>query len=543
MLVGRGSRWWEHALGRPRPRRAHPFAENVRPLGSPSASKDTQRLSSELLCRYAQTAAQRPLDDETISRFKIATGATMASPERGSADRPFTASDNWSAALGLLRPTRAAATVPQTQHARASMIARLGLTASEKNAASDNGAAPSNTAAQKKAETKAEKKAAAQRRRRAVARLRAKETRMIERLLDVKDAVAAALERVSARDTYVPFPAPDLLSPTSSLAPPSAPTPGPASRQHLAQSVGISPSDGMPSPSPSRDSSGMPSPKADESDGMPSWLREARDALPATALPAPTPQTDDTAISGVISGAELSRLLEERRELQALLHEQHEVQQETLRQLHAAKEHAATEAQSALAAREASAALRHRLECAAAAIERLEHENALCELRLCEKQHSEAGAWAAAQEALVALDTARCENAALGEQLTSARMLLVGGLLGSAAATATGPLGAPIIGPSSEEASSAKELTRLVPDTAPPQLTSPLPAAGCSGRRAGLVIRLENAQNGANLGAGSLLTTTPSAKPGALLREKLAQLEAAINSKEKENHKELLFSP
>jgi hypothetical protein len=287
----------------------------------------------------------------------------------------------------------------------------------------------------------------------------------------------------------------------------------------------------------------MPSPKADESDGMPSWLREARDALPATALPAPTPQTDDTAISGVISGAELSRLLEERRELQALLHEQHEVQQETLRQLHAAKEHAATEAQSALAAREASAALRHRLECAAAAIERLEHENALCELRLCEKQHSEAGAWAAAQEALVALDTARCENAALGEQLTSARMLLVGGLLGSAAATATGPLGAPIIGPSSEEASSAKELTRLVPDTAPPQLTSPLPAAGCSGRRAGLVIRLENAQNGANLGAGSLLTTTPSAKPGALLREKLAQLEAAINSKEKENHKELLFSP
>lgn len=467
----------------------------------------------------------------------------MASPERGSADRPFTASDNWSAALGLLRPTRAAATVPQTQHARASMIARLGLTASEKNAASDNGAAPSNTAAQKKAETKAEKKAAAQRRRRAVARLRAKETRMIERLLDVKDAVAAALERVSARDTYVPFPAPDLLSPTSSLAPPSAPTPGPASRQHLAQSVGISPSDGMPSPSPSRDSSGMPSPKADESDGMPSWLREARDALPATALPAPTPQTDDTAISGVISGAELSRLLEERRELQALLHEQHEVQQETLRQLDAAKEHAAAEAQSALAAREASAALRHRLECAAAAIERLEHENALCELRLCEKQHSEAGAWAAAQEALVALDTARCENAALGEQLTSARMLLVGGLLGSAAATATGPLGAPIIGPSSEEASSAKELTRLVPDTAPPQLTSPLPAAGCSGRRAGLVIRMENAQNGANLGAGSLLTTTPSAKPGALLREKLAQLEAAINSKEKENHKELLFSP
>jgi hypothetical protein len=229
----------------------------------------------------------------------------------------------------------------------------------------------------------------------------------------------------------------------------------------------------------------MPSPKADESDGMPSWLREARDALPATALPAPTPQTDDTAISGVISGAELSRLLEEQGVLQALLHEQHEVQQETLRQLDAAKEHAATEAQSALAAREASAALRHRLECAAAAIERLEHENALCELRLCEKQHSEAGAWAAAQEALVALDTARCENAALGEQLTSARMLLVGGLLGSAAATATGPLGAPIsvgapssvgaaisvgapiIGPSSEEASSAKELTRLVPDTAP----------------------------------------------------------------------------
>ena len=479
----------------------------------------------------------------------------MSSPERGTADRPFTASDNWSAALGLLRPTRAAATVLQTQHARASMIARLGLTASEKNAASDNGAAPSNTAAQKKAETKAEKKAAAQRRRRAVARLRAKETRMIERLLDVKDAVAAALERVSARDTYVPFPAPDLLSPTASLAPPSAPTPGPASRQHLAQSVGISPSDGMQSPSPNRDSSGMPSPKADESDGMPSWLREARDALPATALPAPTPHTDDTAISGVNSGAELSRLLEERRELQALLHEQHEVQQETLRQLDAAKERAATEAQSALAAREASAALRHRLECAAAAIERLEHENALCELRLCEKQHSEAGAWAAAQEALVALDTARCENAALGEQLTSARMLLVGGLLGSAAATATGPLGAAIsvgapisdgasiIGPSSEEASSAKELTRLVPDTAPPQLTSPLPAAGCSGRRVGLVIRLENAQNGAKLGAGSLLTTTPSAKPGALLREKLAQLEAAINSKEKENHKELLLSP
>ena len=288
----------------------------------------------------------------------------------------------------------------------------------------------------------------------------------------------------------------------------------------------------------------MPSPKADESDGMPSWLREARDALPATALPAPRPHTDDTAISG----AELSRLLEERGVLQALLHEQHEVQQETLRQLHAAKEHAATEAHSALAAREASAALRHRLECAAAAVERLEHENALCELRLCEKQHSEAGAWAAAQEALVALDTARCENAALGEQLTSARMLLVGGLLGSAAATATGPLGAAIsdgaaiIGPSSE-ASSAKELTRLVTDTAPPQLTSPVPAAGCSGRRAGLVIRMENAQNGATLGAGSLLTTTPSAKPGALLREKLAQLEAAINSKEKETHKELLLSP
>ena len=500
----------------------------------------------------------------------------MSSPERGTADRPFTASDNWSAALGLLRPTRAAATVPQTQHARASMIARLGLTASEKNAASDNGAAPSNTAAQKKAETKAEKKAAAQRRRRAVARLRAKETRMIERLLDVKDAVAAALERVSARDTYVPFPAPDLLSPTASLAPPSAPTPGPASRQHLAQSVGISPSisDGMPSPSPSRDSSGMPSPKADESDGMPSWLREARDALPATALPAPTPQTDDTAISGVNSGAELSRLLEERRELQALLHEQHEVQQETLRQLDAAKERAATEAQSALAAREDSAALRHRLECAAAAIERLEHENALCELRLCEKQHSEAGAWAAAQEAQVALDTARCENAALGEQLRSARMLLVGGLLGSAAATATGTstlgaaisvgdgllgsaaatatgtstLGAaisvgesPSIRPSSE-ASSAKELMGLVADTAAPQLTSPVPAASCSGRR-GLAIRPENAQNGATMGAGQLLTTTPSAKPGALLREKLAQLEAAINSKEKENHKELLLSP
>ena len=92
----------------------------------------------------------------------------------------------------------------------------------------------------------------------------------------------------------------------------------------------------------------MPSPKADESDGMPSWLREARDALPATALPAPTPQTDDTAISGVISGAELSRLLEEQGVLQALLHEQHEVQQETLRQLVAAKEHAATEAQRLL---------------------------------------------------------------------------------------------------------------------------------------------------------------------------------------------------
>ena len=183
--------------------------------------------------------------------------ATISSPERGTADRPYTASDNWSAALGLLRPARAAATAPQAHHpsgARASMIARLGLTASENNAASDNGAAPSNTAAQKKAEAKAEKKAAAQRRRRAVARLRAKETRMIERLLDVKDAVAAALERVSARDTYIPFPAPDLLSPTASLAPPSVPTPGPASRQHLAQSVGISPSisDGMPSPSPSR---------------------------------------------------------------------------------------------------------------------------------------------------------------------------------------------------------------------------------------------------------------------------------------------------
>ena len=491
----------------------------------------------------------------------------MASPERGTADRPFTASDNWSTALGLLRPTRAAATAPQAQHARASMIARLGLTASENNAASDNGAAPSNTAAQKKAETKAEKKAAAQRRRRAVARLRAKETRMIERLLDVKDAVAAALERVSARDTYVPFPAPDLLSPTASLAPPSAPTPGPASRQHLAQSVGISPSEsnGMQSPSPNRDSSGMPSPKADESDGMPSWLREAREALPAA-----TPHTDDTAISG----AEISRLLEERVALKALLHEQHEVQQETLRQLHAAKERAATEAQSALAAREDSAALRHRLECAAAAIERLEHENALCELRLCEKQHSEAGAWAAAQEAQVALDTARCENAALGEQLRSARMLLVGGLLGSAAATATGTstlgaaisvgdgllgsaaatatgtstLGAaisvgesPSIRPSSE-ASSAKELMGLVADTAAPQLTSPVPAASCSGRR-GLAIRPENAQNGATMGAGQLLTTTPSAKPGALLREKLAQLEAAINSKEKENHKELLLSP
>ena len=367
---------------------------------------------------------------------------------------------------------------------------------------------------------------------------------MIERLLDVKDAVAAALERVSARDTYIPFPAPDLLSPTASLAPPSVPTPGPASRQHLAQSVGISPSisDGMPSPSPSRDSSGMPSPKADESDGMPSWLREAREALPAA-----TPHTDDTAISG----AEISRLLEERVALKALLHEQHEVQQETLRQLHAAKERAATEAQSALAAREDSAALRHRLECAAAAIERLEHENALCELRLCEKQHSEAGAWAAAQEAQVALDTARCENAALGEQLRSARMLLVGGLLGSAAATATGTstLGgaaisvgeSPSIRPSSE-ASSAKELMGLVADTAAPQLTSPVPAACCSGRR-GLAIRPENAQNGATMGAGQLLTTTPSAKPGALLREKLAQLEAAINSKEKENHKELLLSP
>ena len=496
--------------------------------------------------------------------------ATISSPERGTADRPYTASDNWSAALGLLRPARAAATAPQAHHpsgARASMIARLGLTASENNAASDNGAAPSNTAAQKKAEAKAEKKAAAQRRRRAVARLRAKETRMIERLLDVKDAVAAALERVSARDTYIPFPAPDLLSPTASLAPPSVPTPGPASRQHLAQSVGISPSisDGMPSPSPSRDSSGMPSPKADESDGMPSWLREAREALPAA-----TPHTDDTAISG----AEISRLLEERVALKALLHEQHEVQQETLRQLHAAKERAATEAQSALAAREDSAALRHRLECAAAAIERLEHENALCELRLCEKQHSEAGAWAAAQEAQVALDTARCENAALGEQLRSARMLLVGGLLGSAAATATGTstlgaaisvgdgllgsaaatatgtstLGAaisvgesPSIRPSSE-ASSAKELMGLVADTAAPQLTSPVPAASCSGRR-GLAIRPENAQNGATMGAGQLLTTTPSAKPGALLREKLAQLEAAINSKEKENHKELLLSP
>ena len=486
--------------------------------------------------------------------------ATISSPERGTADRPYTASDNWSAALGLLRPARAAATAPQAHHpsgARASMIARLGLTASENNAASDNGAAPSNTAAQKKAEAKAEKKAAAQRRRRAVARLRAKETRMIERLLDVKDAVAAALERVSARDTYIPFPAPDLLSPTASLAPPSVPTPGPASRQHLAQSVGISPSisDGMPSPSPSRDSSGMPSPKADESDGMPSWLREAREALPAA-----TPHTDDTAISG----AEISRLLEERVALKALLHEQHEVQQETLRQLHAAKERAATEAQSALAAREDSAALRHRLECAAAAIERLEHENALCELRLCEKQHSEAGAWAAAQEAQVALDTARCENAALGEQLRSARMLLVGGLLGSAAATATGTstLGdacllacsatgtstaAISVGESpsirtSSEASSAKELMGLVADTAAPQLTSPVPAASCSGRR-GLAIRPENAQNGATMGAGQLLTTTPSAKPGALLREKLAQLEAAINSKEKENHKELLLSP
>ena len=481
------------------------------------------------------------------ARSKTEMLATISSPERGTADRPYTASDNWSAALGLLRPARAAATAPQAHHpsgARASMIARLGLTASENNAASDNGAAPSNTAAQKKAEAKAEKKAAAQRRRRAVARLRAKETRMIERLLDVKDAVAAALERVSARDTYIPFPAPDLLSPTASLAPPSVPTPGPASRQHLAQSVGISPSisDGMPSPSPSRDSSGMPSPKADESDGMPSWLREAREALPAA-----TPHTDDTAISG----AEISRLLEERVALKALLHEQHEVQQETLRQLHAAKERAATEAQSALAAREDSAALRHRLECAAAAIERLEHENALCELRLCEKQHSEAGAWAAAQEAQVALDTARCENAALGEQLRSARMLLVGGLLGSAAATATGTstLGgaaisvgeSPSIRPSSE-ASSAKELMGLVADTAAPQLTSPVPAASCSGRR-GLAIRPENAQNGATMGAGQLLTTTPSAKPGALLREKLAQLEAAINSKEKENHKELLLSP
>ena len=82
----------------------------------------------------------------------------------------------------------------------------------------------------------------------------------------------------------------------------------------------------------------------------------------------------------------------------------------------------------------------------------------------------------------------------------------------------------------------------LVADTAAPQLTSPVPAASCSGRR-GLAIRPENAQNGATMGAGQLLTTTPSAKPGALLREKLAQLEAAINSKEKENHKELLLSP
>ena len=281
-------------------------------------------------------------------------------------------------------------------------------------------------------------------------------------------------------------------------------------------------------------------------DDMPTWLLEAVEAMP-------TPPGEEAALpASVLSGSvsptvqvtgEVRSLLKEKAVLEALLREAHAQQCETSRMLEAAHDVAEQQRRKSSEASDANVSLRLRLERAAAQIERLEAESALGELRLCARQQSEAEALEAALAAEVSLDASRKELARARDELRSAleanttvrdellhvrlhtRVELAGGRLGKAAHEAV-----------HEKAAVVHEKIEAVHEKAAKSVEAKAVEAkaveakgGSKGTpRRGLTARAENSQTPTSL------ATTPGAKPGELLRHKLAQLEAAIAQKENE---------
>ena len=291
-----------------------------------------------------------------------------------------------------------------------------------------------------------------------------------------------------------------------------------------------------------------------EDDEMPGWLQSASSVLPTAG------ETTEKPASPAVPWGDVSRLLEQKALLEALLREAKEEQQATASALDATRAKASTEAVRSSAAHAEVECLERRLHRALAQNDTLERENSRLEvengrLELTVTQqaldHKAAESdWVARAhigetQAKATIDGLREENASLRlahadckQELVKTRMALAGGVLGVPALAISGsepPLAISESEPPSTPAPMTPvPMTPVLLDTGD-QPTQARTNPKATPRSRGLSLRPKNgaaAHSTAPVAPVLKTTAWSKARSGSLLASRLAQLEAAISDKE-----------